>query len=175
MSRIGVTSKRLLVIAVVVLGMVLAAESVVLAADLKRNGGAVTAVRTATDDATAATVSHTYVAVPGMTVTVNVPGGQKALLVITFAAVSHCTDGDGSTTLCLIRLQVDGVSAPPGEIIFDTAADGESAPEANSMQFVAGPVSAGSHTVLVQYRVDEASSSFYTFNRTLTVLRSKVS
>jgi hypothetical protein len=173
MSRIGLTSKRLLVIAVVVLGMVLTAESVVLAANLKRNGGAVTAVRTATDDTIGFTASVSYVAVPGMSTTVNVPSGQKALLVITFSARSQCVDNDGATVFCFVRVRVDDSTAPPGEVIMDTGAGGGGIQMIN-MQFVAGPVSAGSHTVRVDYRVDENPAFFQLAQRTLTVLRSKV-
>jgi hypothetical protein len=178
MSSIRWPSKRLLAVAVVALAMLLAAESVVLAATVTKSGGAVTAVRTVTngDYIAVTTISQTFVAVPGMSVTVNVPSGQKGLLIITFSAVSQCIDdGTFTSTHCYIRVQVDGVSAPPGEVIFDSAGDGESfALEANSMQFVAGPVSGGSHTVRVDWRVNEAPSTFMISARTLTVLRSRV-
>jgi hypothetical protein len=178
MSRIGNPSRRLLVVAVVALGMLLAAESVVLAATVTKNGGAVTAVRTVTngDYFATTTISQTFVAVPAMSVTANVPTGQRGLLIITFFAVSQCIDDDTYTsTLCYIRVQVDGVSAPPGEVIFDSAGDGEdNALEANSMQFVSGPVSAGSHTVRVDWRVYGSHSVFGLSARTLTVLRSRV-
>jgi hypothetical protein len=178
MSRIGNHSRRLLVVAVVALGMLLAAESVALAATVTKNGGAITAVRTVTngDYIAATTISQTFVAVPGMSVTVNVPTGQRGLLIITFSAVSQCIDdGTFTSTHCYIRVQVDGVSAPPGEVIFDSAGDGESyALEAGSMQFVAGPVSAGSHTVRVDYRVNEPNSAFMMSARALTVIRSRV-
>ncbi len=42
------------------------------------------------------------------------------------------------------------------------------------MQFTAGPLSAGTHVVKVQYRVDENDGDFSLERRTMTVLRSKV-
>jgi hypothetical protein len=42
------------------------------------------------------------------------------------------------------------------------------------MQFVAGPLNAGSHTIKVQGYVDEGVSSFALYQRTLSVLRSRV-
>ena len=42
------------------------------------------------------------------------------------------------------------------------------------MQFVAGPLAAGSHTVRIRYRVDESEARFALVQRTHTVLRSKV-
>jgi hypothetical protein len=163
----------LLVIAVVALALLLAVESVVLAATT-RNGGAVTAVRTVTGTDIVATSSQTYVAVPGMSVSVNVPSGEEALLVITFSAVTECFVNAGIATFCQVRVRVDGSSPPPGALTFDSAADGVFGMEATSMQWVSGPLSAGPHTVRVDYRVDEANSLFYMTQRTLTVLRSKV-
>ena len=167
-------SRRALLVLIAGLAVALAAETAVLAATVKLNGGAVRAVRTATADSDVSTTSTSLADVPGMSTTVSVPSGEKAILVITFTAESRCIGS--STTLCIVRVLVDSSAAKPGDIAFDSAFDGNtfSAPEANSMQFVAGPLSAGSHTVKVQYRVDEASSGFDLRARTLTVLRSKV-
>ena len=51
-----------------------------------------------------------------------------------------------TTSSCYVRVLVDGAEAAPGQVLFDSARDGGSplGQEANSMQFVAGPLSAGS-------------------------------
>ena len=176
--RIPRVSPRLLAILVAVLGVMLAAETVVLAATVMRNGAPVTAVLTKTSDEYAFTDSTTLSGVPGMTAAVTVPSGERALLVITFSAVSACYDVNSSganTVYCRVDATVDGVTVPPGQVNFDTAGDGESfAWETNSMQFVAGPLDPGSHTVRIRYRVDESEGLFELSQRTLTVLRSRV-
>jgi hypothetical protein len=80
------------------------------------------------------------------------------------------------SAFCYVDVTVDGISAAPGLVQFDSAIDGNSAnaPEANSMQYVAGPLAAGRHVVTVRYRVDESNATFQLLSRTLTVLRSRV-
>ena len=167
---------QLLLVAVFLLGALLAGSGVVVAASVIKSGKAVTAVKVVTDAAAVSTASQTYADVPGMSLSVTVPSGEKAVLLITFSAQSRCLDGSGATAFCYARVLVDGNTALPGEVIFDSAADGNAANayETNSMQFVVGPLNAGGHTVRVQTRVDEAVSSFTMAHRTLSVLRSRV-
>jgi hypothetical protein len=138
-----------------------------------RNGSTVTAVRTVTNNEDDFTNSQTYSTVPGMTTTVTVPSGQQALLVITFAAQTQCLQDGLDSVFCILRVRVGSSNAAPGEVIFDSASDGNDllAWETNSMQFVRGPLGPGTYTVQVQYRVDEANSQFGVNARTLTVLR----
>ena len=100
----------------------------------------------------------TWTDVSGMSVSMTVPSGEKALLLINYSMASTCVDQSGATLFCYVRILVDGTEAPPGQVIFESAADGNisSAIEANSMQFVAGPLNAGSHTIKVQAYMDES-------------------
>ena len=146
-----------------------------------KTGGAVKGVKVVTESAPQSIVAGAvgmtaYVDIQGMSLSMTVPSGEKALLLITFSSASVCLDGSGATNSCWVRVLVDNGTALPGQVIFDSAADGNalSAYEANSMQFVAGPLSAGSHTVKVQAYLDETFSSFQLDTRTLSVLRSKV-
>ena len=175
MSRITSRPRLLLAIAIG-LAMLLLAETVVLAANTK-SGGPVKAVKVATEPGTATISSNAFTDIPGMSVSMTVPSGEKALLLITFSADAYCHDDLGSTALCYVRVLVDGTTqALPGQLVFDSAADGNVAfpDEANSMQFVVAPISAGAHTVKVQAYVDEVYSVFVIERRTLSVLRSKV-
>jgi hypothetical protein len=98
-----------------------------------------------------------------------VPSGQKALLVVTFSAVSSC--GGAAGVFCFVRVLADNNVLPPGDVVFRSEAFGFGA---QSMQFIAGSVAAGAHTIKVQWRVDSAASNIYVWGRTLTVLRSMV-
>lgn len=164
---------RLFLLLVGSLSLVVGAGTGVFAATVANNGREVTAVRTVTADAMSSTTSETFVTVPGMSTTVRVPSGQKALLLITFSAVSACVNG--STYSCVVQALVDGTQvAAPGEVTFDQTAPlpGGDPYEAHSMQFVVGPLNAGTHTVAMQWRA--GPHTFLVGDRTLTVLRSRV-
>ena len=175
MSR--VTSRPRLLLAVAIgLAMFLMAETVVLAATTK-SGGPVKAVKVVTESASQViTNSSSPTDIQGMSLSMTVPSGEKALLLITFSAQATCTQDTYSTAWCYVRVTVDGHGTAPGDVIFDGALDGNNtyAIETNSMQFVAGPVGAGLHTIKVVAFADEAASYFTLTNRTLSVLRSKV-
>jgi hypothetical protein len=156
------------------LTLALVAQAAVLAVPLYRNGGVVRAVRTVTE---ATSISNTnimaFVDMPGMSTTVNVPSGEKAILVVTFSAETHCVDPAPPFSFCELRVNVDGLEASPGGVQFDTAADGTSA-ETNSMQWVAGPLGPGPHPVQVQWFLRGTDGAFTLEERTLTVLRSRL-
>jgi hypothetical protein len=173
---------RLLLVAVALLVGLLAGGGVVYAATVK-SGKAVTAIKVATESAatqilTDGTSYGAWTDIAGMSLNISVPSSQKALLLITFSAQTYCFDGFGSgaTTLCKVRVLVNRTTALPGDVVFESAADGNggSTAETNSMQFVAGPISAGSYTIKVQALVDETWSNFTLMSRTLSVLRSRV-
>src|SRR3954470_20509727 len=84
MSRVS----RFVAFAAIALALVLAGTAV--GATLQKNGGPVTAVRTATADDNAHSTATTWTDVPGMSVAVNVPAGERALLIVTFSAVNQC-------------------------------------------------------------------------------------
>jgi hypothetical protein len=158
----------------------LSASSVVLGGPLptKAGGATVTAVRTVYGKSFVWTSSHTAVNLPGMSVTVSVPKGQHALLTITFSAATWCSVGSFShEATCEVEALVDGVAAPPGAVDFDyseqsTVPLNSTSAVARSMQFVAPQVGPGTHTVQMQYLVDDPDDSFNVYQRTLTVLRS---
>ena len=171
MSRFTSRPRLLLAIAIG-LASLLVAETVVLAATVK-TGGPVKAVKVVTETTTHTISSTRFVYVQGMSLSMTVPSGEQALLLIAFSSRVSCTQT--TTAWCYVRVTVDGVEAAPGDVIFDGAADGSNyAIETNSMQFVAGPLSAGPHTIKVQARVDEAGATFHLTDRTLSVLRSMV-
>lgn len=174
MRRFPKPSRRLSVVALALAALLAVSGGVVLGVSVSRNGKAVTAVRTVTTSDDLSTNSRAWVDLPGMTTTVRVPATQMALLVITFSAVSTCTENGVSGAWCKIQILLDGNQVPP-PVIFDSALDGNHglAYEANSFQWVAGGVPAGLHTVKVQYVVDELESTFTIVDSTLTVLRSR--
>jgi len=112
-----------------------------------------------------------------MSVTVPVPSGEKALLVITFSAEIRCITSSSipDNGECKVRVLMDGNPVTPGEVYFGSPRDPESPPygsETHSMQWVAGPITAGTHTIKVQWDM-LADARFFVTERTLTVLRSK--
>src|SRR3954447_23886404 len=125
--------------------LIIVSQTVVLAASLSKSGGAVTAVKTVT--ATDQVTTTSSGSVPGMSTSITIPDGQKALLVITFSAVTYCYDGSGGGE-CHIRVLVDGSDVPPGDSVFASTNEGLTT---HSMQYVSGPKLAGQHTVSVSY------------------------
>lgn len=169
MSHLNSRSRSLVAVAAIV-GALVVAGTAVLAAATSHNGGAVTKVYTLTSIDYASTSSVTPIDVAGMSTKVHVPSSQKALLVITFSSESLCVGP--STTNCVVSATVDGVPASPsGGVYFDSASHSE--PESRSMQWIAGPIGPGDHTVKIQYNTG-ASTTFTLGYKTLTVLRSKV-
>ena len=172
------TTPRFIKLLAATIAILLAAQGVVLATTVRRNGGPLTALRTATADGFDTTGSPNYRLIPGMGVSIGVPQGQRTQLVITFSGETSCDDVTvDEVEYCLVAVLVDGSPASPGDVIFDNSHDGASF-ESNSMQFVTGPLAAGSHTVRVMYRVDTGTGGsdavFSVGYRTLTVLRSRV-
>jgi hypothetical protein len=117
---------RLLLVLVALLALSLVSATAVLAVATRLKGGAVNAVRTATGyDTHDSTTSTSWSDLPGMSATVRVASGANALLVITFSAVSQCHDYSTPIFLyCYVRATVDGVEAPPGAVVFNSAAAG---------------------------------------------------
>jgi len=140
---------------------------------ISKSGKAVTAVKSVTSDSGETTQSETPVDLAGMSLTVTVPAGEKALLIVTFSGDSACVS---STVLhsCRIRALVDGAVLNAGIVNWSrpSVADYYTA-DTHSMQWVS-QVGAGSHVVKIQFY----TTGFGDFNiinsRTLTVLRSKL-
>ena len=174
-------SRRVLVTMVAALVLSLLGSTAVLAVTLSKNGKAVTAVRTVTADDSVNRQYGVWADVPGMSTTVSVPAEQRAILLIRFSAEANCWGYQGG--LCKIQVLVNGTPASPGDAIFDTVTGSSTASEREtySMEFVAGPLSSGAHTVTVQWFIelmccppDPTIPKFFVESRTLTVLRSRV-
>ena len=183
MKRLLGTRRSLLPVMAAALAVIVTAQSVVLAETLTKRGKGITAVTlvTGTDFISSGRTAVEWADMPGVTTTVSVPSNTRAHFLVTFASETNCGGGYANKEgYCLVRVLVDGAPASPGDVVFDSRPDsGDVNPyseyswTANSMQFVSGPLAAGSHTVKVQWRVNEVIE-FWAAKRTLTVLRTKV-
>jgi hypothetical protein len=166
--RIGIALAVVAILAIGV-GVALAANS--------SSGGAITAVKVKREVDAASTNSTTFVNVPGASMTIGVPSGQRALLLIRFSAESSCQGGNFGDW-CSLRIVVDGVQAHPRaglNFAFDTdagVATNHDIWEGHSMDRSI-TVGSGSHTVRVQWAVTNAATSFRLDDWSLTVERSK--
>ena len=179
-------SRRLVAVVVAATGLALLAETAALGFALTKSGKAVTGVKAVVSYDLITTTSDTPVAMPDMSTTIRVPAGQQALLIITFAGETNCRPLTLVSGYCRLRVRVDQNYADPDVVAFDSTMDnlvtyqtdiyGDDSWETNSMQFVYGPVSAGTHTVTVLWwKEDDADDTIFRMGaRTLTVLRSKV-
>jgi hypothetical protein len=168
----------------IALALVIGAAGSVIAASVIKSGKSVTAVKTVTSADYTNTQSTTYVDVPGFSTTISVPATQQALLIITFSAPTECvkTSLEAAEADCLVRILVDGAAVTSAETVMrsgrqiTTSGFTGAGWTANSMQFVRGPLSAGSHTVNVQWKVFNYSgtSEFQLDGASLTILRSRV-
>jgi hypothetical protein len=167
--------KRLQIgIAVFVVAILAIGVGVALAAT-SAGGGAITAVRVKREVNATTTNSTTYVDVPGTTVTMSVPSGQHALLLVRFSAESSC-DGGTAGNWCTLRVLVDGNEAQPAagsNYAFDTdPGASDDIWEGHSMDRSA-VVGAGNHTIKVQWAVTDATTTFRLDDWSLIVERSK--
>ena len=124
-------SRRWLVPFAFVLALTIASASIVYAATVA-SGGAVTAVRMASDGNSVSTQSTTSTAVPGMSVTLKVPSGDHALLLVTFSAESKCSASVNAVAGCWVEVAMDdgpfgGLLATPPQVMFasDNYNDGD--------------------------------------------------
>jgi hypothetical protein len=160
-----------LVVVGVIACLFLTAATAVGAAVFKYNSGAaITAVRTATTTGTIyATSATTFDAIRGSQVIINVPSGEKAILIITFSAESRCVGGGA----CLVTAYVDGAQIHPAEIDFDHSEPIDASYESRSFQWVSNVLGAGQHTVGMAGRVTKGMLLLDA--RSLTVLRASTS
>src|SRR4051812_42827920 len=112
-----------------------------------------------------------------MTIVLQVPAGERAVLLITFSASGYCVRSPivAYSDRCQVAVNVDGAAASPGVIAFLTSEEAPAQIGAHSFQFAAN-VGAGRHVVTARYSLytANASSTFDLRERSLTVLRSKV-
>jgi hypothetical protein len=177
MSRLG-NRPRLGVVLGLALTLLLVAETAVLADTLTKKGGPVQAVRVVMQDDARYITSTAFIGIPGLTTTINVPSGEKGVLLITVSATTYC-HYFAPPASCRMRVLVDDNVAPPGTITFNVAfaedaSPGSVAAFAGSIQVAVGPLAAGAHTVTPQFQVSTVGAEFGLFWATLSVLRSKV-
>jgi len=107
------------------------------------------------------TSSNTYVDLAGASTTVDIPAGHEGTIVVTFSGESACYGGSG---WCGVKVLIDGVEANPsvtgGTSVFEFAFDStdgdtetSSSWESHAIQRSSDTLTAGSHTVTVQYGV----------------------
>ncbi len=134
-----------------------------------RTVGPVKLVRSAVDSSTTSTA---WVAVPGASTTINVPSASSAAILARFSGNSECL-GNLSGNPCRLRIVVDGAEAQPSSLvanIFDTVPWAQpDVPEAHSTERSRAVSPGSSHTVTVQWRTDNSSTTFYLASWHLTV------
>ena len=173
--------KRFTVTVAIALLVVLAVDAGVLAASSAYRGGEVTKViaRMKTLDTRPSTADlQVPTRLPGAKIDVNVPAGERALLLITFSGTSQCSDPDQvQTAFCIIAVGRQGTDVTGGQIIFDSAAvtGRVAARQTGSMTVAAGPLDPGDHRLYVRYWVDEPGSKFHLFAWSFSVERVRVS
>ena len=131
------------------------------------NGGAVTQVRTATTTGDEwSTSSDSWVAVAGAQTSVTVPGGQKAVLIITFSTEFACL---GSSGYCAVAVYVDGNLITPNQVVLEYATG---TTRSTSFQWISPKLNAGTHSIAMA-GATSGTATLQLYARTLTVLRSK--
>ena len=116
----------------------------------------------------ASTSSTTYGDVASASVMATVK--KDGAILVTFSAETECTTTNLTADQCQVKVLVDGATAGPDAVTFDTASMTSGDWESHSHQFVAGPLPAGTYTVKVQTRVDTSGATFTIDNWTLTAL-----
>lgn len=95
-----------------------------------------------------------FVALPGATANLTIPGGFTGTAVLSFTAESSCYGGTG---FCNVRILVDGVEAAPAvgtDFAFnstDSNTETVGSWESHAVQRVVTGLAPGNHTVQVQY------------------------
>jgi hypothetical protein len=154
--------------------------------------GYVAEVLTQTDGSTTSTTSESYTNVGNATQSVTVPSGETDKLVVFFSGESACYGGTG-VEQCLLKITVDGNELNPAagnDAYFDNNDLGRASPNhltddsfrakssgdvyQHGIVRTSGNLSAGSHTVQVQYSVTDSATTFNLDDWALVVQRIKV-
>lgn len=147
--------------------LVLGIATGALGSALVRSGRTVTAVKVAPNAAEYVTGGNGYTDIPGMSLNITVPASTQAILLITFSADSYCS----ASSNCYVQALINGNYVIGNSYALVTFATPDRT--TNSMQWVSGPMAAGTYTVKIQ----AAAAVGHTITldaRTLSVLRSKV-
>jgi hypothetical protein len=148
------------------------------------SGGAITQVKVVSNTSSQTTTSTTFVNVPGASVRVKVPHGQRALILARFSAETNCSGGSVGNW-CAARIMIgsaEGSPASGGDFALDSvdSADvagclpGDCGWEGHSMDRSRGPLGPGTYVVKVQWAVVGSGSTFRLDDSSLTVERVKV-
>jgi hypothetical protein len=115
------------------------------------------------------------IALPGASAVVT--SAANDVLLITFSGESACFNGTaGQNAWCKLDILVDGAPAQPdGDFAFDSMdgasnEEGDGSWEAHSIQRTIGPVTAGNHTVTVEFGPGFANADFELDDWLLSVL-----
>ncbi len=126
---------------------------------------------------TSAECANAFTPLPGASATIAVPSGQTARLVARFSGESDCWAPAG----CSLRIMVDGVQMLPASgnnFAFDSGGnfDGDQdSYESLAMDRTSRVVSAGTHTVRVDWAVNNPNAGFWLDDWQLTVESWRVS
>jgi hypothetical protein len=141
-----------------------------------------------TSNSESATTSTSFTNLSNATQTVTVPSGETDKLIVFFSGEDACYGGT-ALQKCLLKITVDGTELSPAagsDAFFDNNDRGEKKTglfdpkdsgdqESRSIARTSSNLSAGSHTVQVQFSVTNSSTAFSVDDWALIVLRAKVS
>ncbi len=125
------------------------------------------------DCGSAAGCAQTFTQLPGASTTITVPSGQTARLIARFSGESRCT-----VSWCSLRIVVDGTEMLPASGInfaFDSGDGADDRFEGLAMDRTSKVLSAGTHTVKVEWALGGNNSSFWLDDWQLTVEEWRVS
>jgi hypothetical protein len=145
-------------------------------APITGNAKTISHVRVVRETNAQITSSTSYVAVPGATATIAVPGDENGLILVRFSAESQCAGG-AAGNWCSIRILLDGTEMDPAsgsDFAFDSVGSPQDFYESHSMDRSRAGVGSGSHTVTVEWAVTSASTVFRLDDWSLTIERAQI-
>lgn len=179
--------RRTVILVAVVAATLVVASGVAVAVATKLSGGAINQVKVAQETTATTTTSVSFVDLPGASVRVSVPSGEKGLLLARFSAESACyntTPGSNTNDLwCGVRILAvkDGTTTerplqPDEDFAFDSTDKGTESSaswegHATDRSLLVGP---GRYTVKVQYFAS-SSATFRLDDWHLTVEKARAS
>jgi hypothetical protein len=111
-----------------------------------------------TQPAADTTISTTFVAVPGATATFTIPSGQTRCVKVLFTGETSCVQS-AAQDFCYVRAMNNAVEMPPAGATFQAIDSEHSTGQAHAYEWVSR-MTAGSHTITLQRRVGNISTTF---------------
>jgi len=133
----------------------------------KVSAGANSRITVARGSAAFATTADTWTNLPGASVQIRIPAGQRGLLLATFSGESICNGGFVGDE-CDVRILFNGSQGQPGPAgpnsgaAFDSEGSGDDYREMHAMQRSKGPLPPSLYTVRVQ--VETCCGSTFTLD-----------